>query len=144
VALLAVVFLVIHIVTAVTDDFVSVPLLAAFVPFSAGYRPLWTSFGAVACDLLLAIVITSLLRARLGYRSWRAIHWLAYAAWPLAVAHGIGNGTDAFTVWMLAIDAACVASVLAALILRLVTVPKVVPVLETVPGAARTRTLETV
>ncbi len=124
VALLAVVFLAIHIITAVTDGYVSTPLLAVFLPFAHSYHPLWVGLGSVACDLLLAIAITSLLRVRLGYRSWRAIHWLGYLAWPVAVAHGIGNGTDHWTVWMLAIDVGCVSAVLTALAVRVVSVPR--------------------
>ena len=130
VALLAVVFLCLHILLAVTDGFVSIPVLAAVVPFFHSYSPLWVGLGAVACDLMLAIAITSLLRARLGYRSWRAVHWLGYLSWPVALAHGIGNGTDHWTVWMLAIDAVCLAAVLGALTVRLVQVPRRVPVLE--------------
>jgi methionine sulfoxide reductase heme-binding subunit len=130
VALLAVVFLCLHIIMVVTDSFVSTPLLSVLIPFTAGYRPLWTGLGAIAFDLMIAITITSLLRARLGHRTWRAIHWLAYASWPIAVAHGIGSGTDAWTIWMLAIDVCCVTAVLAALVVRLVSVPR----LETAAG----------
>lgn len=132
-ALLGVVFLAIHVVTAVTDGFVRIPILSVLVPFTHSYSPFWVGLGSVALDLLLAITITSLLRARLGFRAWRVIHWLGYLAWPVAVAHGIGNGTDRFSVWMLAIDALCVASVLGALalrvrsVLRLATVEKLEP-----------------
>jgi sulfoxide reductase heme-binding subunit YedZ len=78
----------------------------------------------VAFDLMLAITVTSLLRVRIGFRGWRAVHWLGYLAWPIALAHGIGNGTDHFTVWMLAIDAACVAMVLSALAVRIRSAPQ--------------------
>lgn len=118
-SLLAVVFLCVHIVTAVTDSFVSVPLVAAVIPFHDSYRPFWVGLGAVAVDLLVAVIVTSLVRARLGVRAWRAAHWLAYLAWPVAVAHGLGIGTDSGRVWMLAIEAVCIASVLAAIALRL-------------------------
>lgn len=124
VALLAVVFLAIHIVTAVTDSFVAVPLVSVFLPFAHSYSPFWVGLGAVACDLLLAILVTSLLRARLGFRAWRWVHWLGYVAWPVAVAHGIGNGTDHFASWMLAIDVACVAAVLGALAVRVIMAPR--------------------
>ena len=139
VALLAVVFLCIHIVTAITDSFVSVPLLSVFLPFAHSYSAFWVGLGSVACDLLLAITITSLLRVRLGFRTWRSIHWLAYLAWPVAVAHGIGNGTDHFAAWMLGIDAACVAMVLSALAVRLVSVPRLAPLehLEALPELER-------
>ena len=79
--------------------------------------------GTIASDMLLAVVITSLLRARLGYRAWRAVHWLGYACWPVALWHGLGTGTDSKLAWLLALDAACVAAVAAAAGWRLSLVP---------------------
>jgi DMSO/TMAO reductase YedYZ heme-binding membrane subunit len=110
-ALLSLVFLGIHIVTAVVDPFTSLGWMAAAVPFSSPYRRLWLGLGVVAFDLVLALVITSLARHLLGHRSWRSVHWLAYAAWPVAILHGVGTGTDGLSAWMLAIDLACVGSV---------------------------------
>lgn len=123
VSLLALVFLGLHIVLGVTDSFVKLPLTAAFLPFSHSYRPFWVGLGSVALDLLIAIAATSLLRARIGLRAWRWVHWLAYLSWPVAVTHGIGNGTDAAKPWMLGIDAVCITAVLGALALRWLTVP---------------------
>jgi methionine sulfoxide reductase heme-binding subunit len=117
-SLLAIVFLIIHIVTAVLDSFAPIGLSDAVVPFAGVYRPLWLGLGAVAFDLLLAIAITSLLRARLGYRAWRGVHWLAYATWPIALLHGLGTGSDARQGWMLVIGAACLAAVLASAAVR--------------------------
>ena len=48
----------------------------------------------IAVDLVIALVLTSEFRRYIGPRAWRAVHWAAYAAWPLALAHGIGSGTD--------------------------------------------------
>ena len=48
----------------------------------------------MASDLLLALTVTSLLRSRISYRAWRVLHWTAYACWPVALAHGLGTGTD--------------------------------------------------
>jgi methionine sulfoxide reductase heme-binding subunit len=121
-SLLALVFLAVHIVTAVVDPFTALGPVAALIPFASSYRPLWVGLGVIAVDLILALIATSLIRARLGHRAWRAVHWLAYAAWPLALSHGIGSGSDAFAVWMLAIDAVCLAAVGVAIALRLLTV----------------------
>jgi hypothetical protein len=66
-------------------------------------------------------MVTSLARRRLGYRSWRAIHWLAYASWPVAVFHGLGTGSDSMAWWMLALTGACVAAVLLAVFARVAT-----------------------
>lgn len=120
VSLLVVVLLAAHVLTAVLDPFAHLRLLDAFVPLASRYRPLWLGLGALALDLLLALVVTSLLRARLGLRAWRAVHWAAYACWPVAVLHGLGTGTDVRSTWLLALTAACAASVVAAVVMRLV------------------------
>ena len=119
VSLLVLVVLAIHILASVLDTFVSIGLLSALVPFASSYRPVWLGLGALAFELLLALAVTSLLRQRIGYRAWRAVHWLAYAAWPLAVVHGFGTGTDGRTAWMLGLTGLCLLAVLAAVLTRL-------------------------
>ncbi len=117
-SLLAVAFLVVHILTAVLDSFASISLVEAVIPFAGSYRPLWLGLGAVAFDLLLAVTITSVVRTRVGHSAWRGIHWLAYAAWPVAVVHGFGTGSDVNQTWLIAINVACILAVLAAVIGR--------------------------
>ncbi len=119
VSLLALVFLALHIVTAVVDPFTHLGITAATVPFGSYYRTLWLGLGTVAFELMLAIIATSLLRDLIGVRVWRAVHWLAYLSWPVAVLHGIGTGTDASTPWMVGVDVASVGAVLLALAWRL-------------------------
>ncbi len=118
VALLAMVFLALHILTSVLDSFASISLIDAFIPFAGSYRPFWLGLGAVAFDLLLAVTITSLLRQRIGYQTWRAIHWFSYASWPVALLHGLGTGSDVKSGWMLVLNFACLAAVLAAVLAR--------------------------
>jgi sulfoxide reductase heme-binding subunit YedZ len=113
-SLLAVVLLAVHVVTLLFDPYAQLSLLALVVPFTAQAQPFWYGLGAVALDLVAALVVTSLLRNRLGPRVWRGVHWAAYAAWPVAVVHGLGSGTDAATVWMLTLTGVCVAAVLTA------------------------------
>ena len=120
VSLAAVAFILVHIATAVLDGFAPIRWLDTVVPFGSAYRPIWLGLGAVAFDLLIAVVITSLLRARLGYRAWRAVHWTSYGLWAIAIFHGLGVGSDTRQAWMLALVAASVAAVLAAVVRRLV------------------------
>jgi predicted ferric reductase len=110
-SLLVLVFLALHIGGTVLDSYTSISLVAAFVPFSSSYKTLWLSLGAVALDLLIALIVTSLARGRLGYRSWRRLHWLVYACWPVAVAHGLGIGTDRSATWVVALTLACIGCV---------------------------------
>jgi methionine sulfoxide reductase heme-binding subunit len=110
-SLLVVTFLALHIATTVIDTFVSIPLAAAFIPFASSYKTAWLSLGAVALDLLVALVATSLIRNRLGLRTWRWVHWAAYICWPVALAHGLGAGTDRGTLWVFVLTIACAAMV---------------------------------
>jgi len=119
VSLLVLVVLAIHIITSVLDGFAPISLLDGVIPFVTPYRPLWMGLGTLAFDLLLAIAITSVVRRRLGYRAWRAVHWLAYASWPVAVLHGLGTGSDVKQWWMLGLTAACIVAVLVAVWTRL-------------------------
>ena len=84
----------------------------AVIPFVGSYRPFWLGLGAVAFDLILAVIVTSLLRARIGYDSWRAVHWLTYASWPIALLHGFGTGSDVKSTWLLALSVLCLLAVL--------------------------------
>jgi methionine sulfoxide reductase heme-binding subunit len=119
VSLLVVAFIGVHVATAVLDGFVTIRWVDAILPFRAAYRPVWLGLGAVAFDLVIALVATSLIRTRLGFRSWRAVHWLAYACWPVALLHGIGAGSDSRFPWMLLLEGLSVAMVAAAVWWRL-------------------------
>jgi sulfoxide reductase heme-binding subunit YedZ len=118
-SLLALVLIAIHVATAVLDRYAPIHIVDVFIPFISAYRPLWLGLGAIALDLFVALAVTSLLRHRLGYRTWRAVHWAAYATWPLAVVHGLGTGSDTKLGWVLLINVACVGAVLSALWWRL-------------------------
>lgn len=115
ISILAVVFLAVHVVTAVLDTFAPISIASVFIPFAGQYRPLWLGLGALALDLLVALVVTSLLRDRIRHRTWRLVHWAAYLCWPVAVVHGLGTGTDTKLGWVLAINAACVFAGIAAI-----------------------------
>lgn len=119
VSLLVVVFLVLHILTSIIDPFAKLTFLDAVVPFVASYRPLWLGLGVVSFELLVAITATSLLRHRVGWRTWRAVHLLAYVSWPVAVVHGVATGTDTKSWWALLLVTLCVAVVAGALAWRL-------------------------
>jgi methionine sulfoxide reductase heme-binding subunit len=119
ISLFALVLLVVHVVTTLIDPFPRISLLNAGVPFVTDYRPLWMGLGTLASDLLVALVLTSLVRRRLGYRAWRGLHWLAYGCWPVAVLHGLGSGSDTKSTWMLTLTLACVGAVVVALGSRL-------------------------
>lgn len=118
-SLLATVFLVLHVVLLLFDPYAQLDVLDTVFPFLAGYAPFWVGLGTLTLDLMAALVITSLLRHRIGHRTWRAIHWTAYASWPIALTHALGSGTDAGTLWFLVLAGACSVAVAGAVVWRL-------------------------
>lgn len=121
VSLLAMVFLLLHVLTSVLDSFAPISIVDAIVPFAGAYRPFWLGLGALSFDLLVAVTITSLLRRRFGYGTWRAIHWLTYASWPIALLHGFGTGSDVKSTWLLLLSIGCLLVVLAAVLARVIS-----------------------
>jgi hypothetical protein len=120
-SLLVLVFLAIHIVTSVADPFAGIGALNAVAPFTGSYRPLWLGLGVLSVELLAALVVTSLLRHRIPFRLWRAVHLAAYACWPLALLHTLGTGSDVRSAWALVIGLGCVGTVVFALAWRLIS-----------------------
>ena len=118
ISLLSVAFVTAHVLTSILDPFARLGVEAALIPFASSYRPFWVGLGVLSMDLGIALIATSLLRARIGPRAWRLIHWLAYAAWPLAILHTVFSGSDAGATWMLAVDVVCVGMVVLALAWR--------------------------
>jgi sulfoxide reductase heme-binding subunit YedZ len=88
-----------HVASAVVDEYVDIRWWQALVPWGATYKPLWLELGTVALDLVVVLVVTSLLRRRLGHRCWRVLHTAAYGCWALALVHGLGVGTDTRAGW---------------------------------------------
>jgi predicted ferric reductase len=118
-ALLAVTFLAVHVATAALDSYVSIGWLAAVIPFTSGWDRFWVGLGTAAVDLVIALVLTSLLRTRMKHRTWRAVHWLAYATWPLAMVHGYAAGSDSGSSWAQAVYVGASIAVAAAVAWRL-------------------------
>src|ERR1700738_414859 len=88
--LFTVAFLLAHVVTAVADPYAKLGWRDAAIPFVSAYRPFWLGLGVVAGQLVVALVVSSALRPLLGFRAWRAVHWLAYASWAVALFRAPG------------------------------------------------------
>jgi len=122
VSLFAVAVLALHVITAILDPYVSIGWLATVLPFTSHYETLAIGLGALAIDLGGAVLITSLLRNRLGLRTWRAVHYLAYLAWPFAFIHAIRAASyDLHIWWVAAIEWGSLAAVTTAIIARLLS-----------------------
>jgi methionine sulfoxide reductase heme-binding subunit len=112
VSLVAVCMVFVHVITILFDRFVKIAPIDAVVPFVSAYLPLWVGLGAIAFDVIIVLILTGLLRTRMNRFWWRAVHWLAYVGWPVALAHTIGIGTD--RLWVLSVVGASLLVVLLA------------------------------
>lgn len=113
-------FLAIHVVTVAIDAFLPFSLTQLVVPFTDRYRPLWVGLGIAAAELLLALAVTNRLRGRLSHRVWRRAHYLNFAVWLAASAHGLASGTDRSAAWFVALYAVATAGVSGLAVQRLV------------------------
>jgi methionine sulfoxide reductase heme-binding subunit len=118
-SVLAMAFLAIHVLTAVLDTYVHIGWASIVMPFTSTYEPLWTGLGAVGLDLMVAVAVSSALRQRISAKTWRVIHWSAYACWPVALSHSLAEGTDGLKAWMLALAGMCTLAVVGSLVWRL-------------------------
>jgi DMSO/TMAO reductase YedYZ heme-binding membrane subunit len=134
ISILAICFLGIHILTSVVDTYVHIGWIAVVIPFTSAYQRFFVGLGAISLDLLLAVFVSSLARSHIGARTWRALHWFAYLSWPVAIAHGIGSGTDMRLAWVDGLVAACCFVVVATAAWRF-TAPSISRRRATSPGA---------
>lgn len=93
-SLLALGFTAVHVIVLMFDSFEPFSLMQLFIPFTGDYRPLWTALGIVALDLAVLVTVTFYLRQRIGFRTFRILHYLSFASYIGATLHGIFAGTD--------------------------------------------------
>lgn len=127
VSLLAVAFLGLHVVAAMLDSYAHVGLRQVFLPSGTSHYAAYLGLGALSFDLMLAVLVTSLLRQRLSQGAWKSVHWLAYASWPIALAHGVGIGTNAASGWFTDVAVGCAGLVGATVAWRLLELRRPYP-----------------
>jgi methionine sulfoxide reductase heme-binding subunit len=122
-ALLGLGAIALHGIALVLDGTVRITPLALVVPGLVPYRPLWTALGVLAAELMVLVYASFSIRRRIGTRAWRRLHWLTYAIFGLATAHGLAAGTDTARPWALPLYGAAVGAVVAATAWRALVPP---------------------
>lgn len=115
----ALIFVGVHLVGLLLDDYVQFGIGDLFVPFVSTWRPLAVAWGIVALYLALAVQVTSLLRHRMPLRWWRRVHYLSVPAFALATVHLLTAGADAAHPAVLVTVGGVSATVVLLLVLRL-------------------------
>ncbi len=104
----------IHGTALVLDTTVRISPAALFVPGLVPYRPLATSLGVLAAELMLVVYVSFPLRRRIGTRTWRRLHWATYAVFTLATVHGLAAGSSTHEAWALLLYGSATGAVLGA------------------------------
>lgn len=92
-------FLALHLLSLAADPTVRFGGRELLVPFAAGWREPWTGLGVLAGELTVVIGASFAVRQTIGMKAWRALHWLTFPLYALALLHGIGAGSDARQPW---------------------------------------------
>jgi predicted ferric reductase len=101
-SLLALAAALVHALVLFGDRYIGYTPHEVLVPFASGrYQRLWVGLGQVGLYLAVVVACSFFLRRRLGYRTWRLLHYGSFAVYLLTTAHGLGAGTDTTTMPML-------------------------------------------
>jgi sulfoxide reductase heme-binding subunit YedZ len=120
-ALLALVFGGLHVLSAILDPFARLGPVDALVPFASAYRGTWLGLGVVSAYLYAAALLTSWPARRLPRPAWLWVHRTMYLGWIVAFAHSLATGSDSRNELFLIVDVLAVAGVLVAFLAFRVT-----------------------
>jgi sulfoxide reductase heme-binding subunit YedZ len=99
-SLLALAVLLFHALIVLPDDYIGFSLAELLLPFASPYEPLYMGLGALSLYITALIVASFYAIHRIGYRTWRLLHYTTGLAFVLALVHGIGAGTDTAAAWV--------------------------------------------
>ena len=85
------------------DSYLRPGLAGIVLPFNMSNQPAWTGVGIIGGWLAAILGLSFYVRRWIGPGLWRRMHRWTLVVWVLAVAHTLGSGTDAGSVWLLAI-----------------------------------------
>ena len=110
--------LAVHAVSLLGDGFLRPTVAEVTVPFASSYRQPWMTIGIVSGWMMVALGLSYYARGRIGPRRWRRLHRLTALAWIGGLAHSLGEGTDAGTLWFAIATGVVAAPAAALLVLR--------------------------
>jgi hypothetical protein len=91
---LSIVFVGLHLLGLVGDNWVHYGWRELFVPMASRYRPGAVAWGIVGLYVLAAIQISSWLKNRLPRWFWHGVHLTSFPMFGIATLHALQSGTD--------------------------------------------------
>ena len=93
-------FLALHLLSIAADPTVRFSPQELLLPFATQWHEPWTGCGVLAADLTVLIGASFAVKRVIGHPAWRALHWLTFPLFGLALLHGLGAGSDARVLWV--------------------------------------------
>lgn len=119
-SLLGLGFGLLHALVLLGDSYIGYTLPQILLPLGGSYLTLWVGLGQIGLYLMGLVTFSFYVRRWIGARAWRAIHFLSFLVFALAVLHGVFSGTDSSLPWAFWMYVTTSASVLAMTIYRVV------------------------
>ncbi len=109
-----------HALILLGDTYSNYTLGQLLVPFgSANYKPIWVGLGQIGFYVMAIVGFSFYVRAQIGCRAWRLIHFMSFGMYALALLHGLQSGTDNSVAWARGLYWVSAASVLFLMIYRM-------------------------
>lgn len=100
VSLLGLAFALFHGLILLGDRYINFTVAQIFLPFSTiDYRPLWTGIGQIAFYVWVIVALSFYIRAKIGQKTWRLLHYLSFGMYLMGLVHGLFGGTDSTASW---------------------------------------------
>lgn len=91
---LSLVFVIVHLLALVADNYVYYGWAELFVPMAASWRHGATAWGIAGFYLLVAIQLTSWAMRHMPRKIWHAVHMSSFALFGVGTLHGFQSGAD--------------------------------------------------
>jgi predicted ferric reductase len=95
ISILGLFFVSVHALILLGDAYIDMDFLEVIIPFSLReFKPFWVGLGQLGFYLWIGLMASYSLRKKIGYRTWRGIHYLSFFTFFMILIHAIVSGTD--------------------------------------------------
>lgn len=100
VSLLGLAFAAFHALLLLGDRYIDFTVAQILIPFATvDYRPTWVGIGQIGFYAWLIVALSFYVRASIGQKTWRLIHYLSFGMYLMGLVHGLFGGTDSTADW---------------------------------------------
>jgi methionine sulfoxide reductase heme-binding subunit len=126
-ALIAWILVVVHLIVLLANPALPFTWFNAVQPFIEPPNRPAAPWAVIATYGMAILLVTSWLRNRIGYQTWRMLHYIGYVTFITMTVHGWIAGTDTSTPWMRAIYGGATAGVIFLTAARIFVNPMTAP-----------------